>query len=111
MYIQRPYDLVSSVLGGILDKGGAVVGGRLAGWVSDMRVGELEGEWGAGGEAEEKLERGGSAGGGREVVVGELGNVEEGGPVVLVEADKVSEVLFQKPVDAFGLTVHLRVVG
>ena len=102
---------VLKVLGGLLEKGGAVVGGRLAGRVSDIRVGELEGEWGTGGEAEEKLERGGSGGGGREVVVGELGNVKEGGPVVLVEADKVSEVLFQESVDAFGLTVCLRVVG
>ena len=66
----------------------------LASRVSDIRVRELEGEWGAGGEAKEKLERGGSGGGGREVVVGELGNVEEGGPVVLVEGDKVLEVLF-----------------
>ena len=57
------------------------------------------------------MERGGSGGGGREVVVSELGNVEEGGPVVLVEADKVAEVLFQESVDAFGLTIRLRVVG
>ena len=101
---------VLKVLGGYLEKGGSVVGGRLAGRVSDIRVGKLEGEGGAGGEAEEELERGGPGDGGREVVVGKLGNVEKGGPVVLVEADKVSEVLFQESVIAFGLTVRLRVV-
>ena len=89
---------VLKVLGGFLEKGGAVIGGRLVGQVSDISVGKLEGEWGAGAETEEKLERGGSGGGGREVVVGELGNVEKGGPVVLVEADEVSEVLFQESV-------------
>ena len=64
-----------------------------------------------GGEAEEKLERGGPGGGGREVVVGKLGNVEKGGPVVLIEADKVSEVLFQEAINVFGLAIRLRVVG
>ena len=114
MSVGKPFHLgtgVLKVLGGFLEKEGAVDGDRLAGRVSDIRVGKLEGEWGAGGEAEEKLERGGPGGGGREVVVGELGNVEKGGPVVLVEADKVSEVLFQEFVDAFGLAVRLRVVG
>ena len=102
---------VLKVLGGCLEKGGAVVGSRLAGRVLDIRVEKLEGEWGAGGEADEELERGGPGGGAREVVVGKLGNVKKGGPVVLVEADKVSEVLFWESVNAFGLTVHLRVVG
>ena len=85
---------VLKVLGGCLEKGGAVVSGRLSGWVLDIRVGKLEGEGGAGGEAEEELERGGPGGGGREVVVGKLRGVEKGGPVVLVEADKVPKVLF-----------------
>ena len=114
MSVGKPFHLgtgVLKVLGGFLEKGGAVVGGRWVSRVLDIRVGKLEGEWGAGAKAEEKLERGGPGGGGREVVVGELGNVEKGGPVVLVEADKVSEVLFQEYVDAFGLAVRLRVVG
>ena len=111
MSVGKPFHLGTGVLkvcGGCLEKGGAVVGGRLAGRVSDIRVGKLEGE---GGEAEEELERGGPGGGGREVVVGELGNVEKGGLVVLVEDDKVSEVLFQEFVNAFGLAIRLRVVG
>ena len=44
------------------------------------------------------MERGGPGGGGREVVVGKLGGVEKGGPVVLVEAEKVPKVLFQESI-------------
>ena len=40
---------VLKVLGGCLEKGGAVVGSRLAGQVLDIRVEKLEGEWGGGG--------------------------------------------------------------
>ena len=114
MSVGKPFHLgtgVLKVLGGSLEKGGVVVGGRLADWVLDIRVGKMEGEGGAGGEAEEELERGGPGGGGREVVVGKLGNVEKGGSVMLVEAEKVPKVLFHESVNAFGLAIRLRVVG
>ena len=51
MSVEKNFHLGTSVLkvlGGLLEKGGAMVGGRLAGRVSDFGVGELEGEWGAG---------------------------------------------------------------
>ena len=52
MSIIKPFHLGTGVLkvsGGCLEKGGAVVGGRLAGWVLDIRVEKLEEEGGAGG--------------------------------------------------------------
>ena len=52
MSVGKPSHLgmgVLKVLGGCLEMGGAVVGGRLAGWVLDIRVGKQEGEGAVGG--------------------------------------------------------------
>jgi hypothetical protein len=56
-------------------------------------------------------ERGDSGGGARSIVVGELRERKEFGPVILLIIAKDSQVLFKSLVSTFGLAITFRVIS